>query len=361
MAISLRKNNRQHAGDRVDLSDEKPIFIIGGGRSGTTLARYTLNAHPNIYIAEEISYYFWVNYFRGDLRTRLQKYFNTFSYVWLRQNPQNVMAMLPSDLGKQHFPVVYRDILKTKAQQYGRRRFGEKNPLLTIAMEQVFNDFPNAKVINLVRDPRANVFSHTTMPWSSRSLLTANAVVKANYKMAKKHGDRILHIKLEDLIENPKPTIATMLDFVEEPWSDNVLDHAKNTLPNEGIPFPWLREASRDRKSKSQKWTDGLSPAWIRLIEQTNREQMQRFGYAPHSPAQSQGKLVRMSAMLADVPPLIASVYRTLRLATLLAVTAPDDTWKVQSIMHSLNPSAWDHHPEWDEDLPQLPAQEVHR
>ena len=37
--------------------DESPIFVIGTGRSGTTLLRQMLNAHPRIHITHEAGFY----------------------------------------------------------------------------------------------------------------------------------------------------------------------------------------------------------------------------------------------------------------------------------------------------------------
>jgi hypothetical protein len=352
----------KHAVDNTSMiSDEKPIFIIGGGRSGTTLARYILNAHPNIYIAEEISYHIWMSYFRGNFRTRLLKYFHTFSYVWLRQNPDKILEKLPTNLSKKHFSLVYKEILKSKAQQYQRNRFGEKNPILATSLPQIYRDFPNAKVINIVRDPRANVHSHTTMPWASSSLTISNTTLRVNFESMKKYDDKILNIKLEDLIASPQQTIATMLDYVEEPWSDRVLNHAQFTLHNEGIPFPWLNEASKDRKNKSAKWTDSLSPAWIRLIERLNREQMERFGYATQPLNKEPGTLEMLLAMTADIPQILYCWYRTLRAILQIAITDPKNTWKVQNIAHSMNPKGWELHSGWDRNLPVMPAENMHR
>lgn len=342
-------------------SDEKPIFIIGGGRSGTTLARYILNAHPNIYIAEEIAYHSWMGMLKGSFEQRLLNYFKSFSYVWLRQDPSRVLAQLPSPLTKAHFGLAYSRILKLKAAQYGRQRWGEKNPLLTTQIDRLYQDFPQARIINVIRDPRANVYSHSTMPWSVPSLIISNFLASLNYKIVKKHGDRILNIKLEDLIAEPRTAIASILDFIEEPWSDRLLDHARYTLKEEGIPFPWLSEAARSRKTKSRRWSDGLSPAWVRMIESANREQMERFDYALADLAEKVGAWEKMIALGQDIPNLCYSVYRSLRMMYLLAVTPPEKTWEIQDIMHSLNPRAWSEHPDWDPLLKTMQAADIYR
>lgn len=351
-----------HESGNSSYRDEKPIFIIGGGRSGTTLARYILNAHPNIYIAEEIAYHAWMGMLRGSFEKRLKDYFKTFSYVWLRQDPEKVLATLPASLNEErHFGLVYSRILRLKAKQYGRLRWGEKNPLLTSSIDRIYSDFPKAKIINIVRDPRANVYSHTTMPWGAPSLIINSKLANINYKTVNSHGDRILNIKLEDLISDPKKAIAPILDFIEEPWSDRLLDHAKYTLKNEGIPFPWLSEASKSRKTKSKRWTEGLSPAWIRMIESTNKEQMERFGYDAYPLSERVGIFSRAVAIGRDIPNLFYSIYRSMRMMYLLDRCPAENTWEAQELMHSMNPKGWENHPEWERQLKTMDPSEIYQ
>ncbi len=81
-----------------ELQQAAPIFILGNGRSGTTLMRFMLNAHPDIYIGEEVCYHFWMRNFQGSFRRRLYYFFHSFSYAWLRMDPQVVLDALPADL-----------------------------------------------------------------------------------------------------------------------------------------------------------------------------------------------------------------------------------------------------------------------
>lgn len=338
-----------------DLADRAPIFIIGSGRSGTTLMRYMLNAHPNIYIAEEICYHFWMSRFVGSFRQRLKNYFHSFSFAWLRVDPDKILASLPAELGERDFADVYRRILQTKGAEYGRGRWGEKGPLLTESLDRIFQDFPDARVIHVVRDPRSIVYSHITMPWSTCSLIAANRVVKDSLATVASHGDRILTVRLEDLVSAPEPTARRVLDFVGEPWSERVLKHAEHVLQNDGIPFPWLQEASRDRRHKKLAWSDVLSPAWIRLIETTHRDTMQHFGYAPVALPVEPSGLAKTLAVLADVPRLLYTAWRLMRLVSLFVVLPKDDTQRFQSLLHSLNPGAWALHPDWPQGLPSPP------
>lgn len=333
-----------------------PVFILGNGRSGTTLMRFMLNAHPDIYIAEEACYHFWMRNFQGSFRRRLYLYFHSFSYAWLRMDPQIVLDSLPKNLEQPDSAQVYLHILKCKAAQYGKSRYGEKGPLLTEDLPRLFREYPNAKVIHMVRDPRAVAHSHFTMPWSTSSFIVANLMVWANMRRIARYGDRIFAVKLEDLIAAPEPMLRRVLDFVGVPWSDQVLHHTDYLPENDGIPFPWLMEASRRPQQKVLGWQEAIPPAWIRMTESFNRKTMARYGYTPSPMQREPGRVEKIRAFLADFPQLALTGWRFLRMTFGFLVLPKTDARRYQDLLHSLNPRAWERQPGWERELPVPPA-----
>lgn len=337
---------------------DAPIFILGNGRSGTTLMRFMLNAHPDIYLCEEVCYHFWMRNFYGSYRRRLYQFFQSFSYAWLRMPPQVVLDALPQQpqsLTERDGAQVYRTVLRCKAAQYGKSRHGEKGPLLVEDLDQLFRDYPDAKVIHMVRDPRAVVHSHFTMPWSTSSFIVANLMVRTNMRRIARHGDRILAVKLEELIDRPEAVMRQVLNFVDAPWSEQVLRHTEYLHDNDGIPFPWLMEATRRPQQKALRWQDAVPPVWVRLTEAFNRQVFERYGYAAQPLVREPGQLEKMRAILADLPQLVLNGWRFVRMATIFILLPRDDAAGFQAILHSLNPQAWQRQPGWDSDLPVPP------
>lgn len=341
-----------------DKSSKAPIFIIGGGRSGTTLMRYMLNAHPNVYLLEEACFYSWTKGLKKNktkYKKRIDNFLNSFSFAWLRIPRAEVT--LPDDKlnSEDAMKQVFINTMKVKAASLGKTRYGEKNPMNLMFLDKLFEDFPDAKVIHMVRDPRAQVYSHKTMPFSTPSLLMACYAVKSSFRQIHEHDDKILPIRLEDLIKAPEDMMRKVLEFVEEPWSDQVLMHDQFSIPGDGIPFPWLNEAGGTRKTKKLKWKDQLSPAWIRLIEKWQKKTMERYGYEPMKFEQEPGTLAFTGAILADIPVLLKSIFQVIVVVIKLGFTDKNDTKRMQQLIHSFNPWAWDTQPEWNSELPTPP------
>ena len=163
-------NSRSPGASVVD-PDRSPIFLIGTGRSGTTLLRQILNAHPRIYLTNEAFFYTYERFTPKSLSTSqwLERFFDTFSFAWLQIHPDEVRDALPGDLPRARISEAFQAIMKITAAHHGKVRYGEKSPLNSSNLKQIFRDFPDARVVYIMRDPRATAVSYTRMPWGSSS------------------------------------------------------------------------------------------------------------------------------------------------------------------------------------------------
>src|SRR5512143_1138477 len=106
--------------------DDSPIFIIGTGRSGTTLLRQMMNAHPRIHITHEAGFYSYARHAPpgSDARQWLERYFETYSFRWLRLDREVVRAALPAETSLERLNDICRVIMREKARQAGKVRYG---------------------------------------------------------------------------------------------------------------------------------------------------------------------------------------------------------------------------------------------
>jgi len=333
-----------------------PIFVVGTGRSGTTLLRFMLSAHPRIYITHEASFYVWEALYpkKAPRRDFLDYYFHTFSFRWLRVDPARVLADLPDPLPPDRVRDAYAAIMRQKAEQYGRVRWGDKTPSHAGHLDRIFRDFPDARVIHIVRDPRAVAVSLSRMPWACASLYANARFCATELRQVEPFRDRILQIRLEDLLGDARATMGRVLDHVGEPWDDAVLDHPRHIPdPNDMPPLPWLESAARERGAASASWRS-LPPTQIRVIERAARRVMDEVGYQPAAFEGAPGAIATWWAGVRQLPTWLSFLGAYLRLGMWLRDPRHFDDARTNDFWRRINPGAWAHYPGFE--IPPPPA-----
>jgi hypothetical protein len=328
--------------------DEAPIFVVGTGRSGTTLLRAMLSAHPRIYLTHEASFYVTAATFpaarRGD--EWLDYYLRTLPFAWLGLDPGAIRAALPERFGHEGLPDAFRAIMREGARRRGKPRYGDKTPFHASHLGAIFRDFPGARVIHAVRDPRPTVASLARMPWAPGSLSLCTLYYAREHEETAQYRDRMLRVRLEDLLSRPREIMRGVLDFVGEEWDDAVLDHARPCARDDVPPFPWLLPAAEPRREAGAgDPASALSPAWIRRVEARCAHAMRARGYEPAKLACEPSFFERARAALADLPVTIAAAIRFARVFGRLARYETPPVAEVQSLLLGLNPGAWRHYP----------------
>lgn len=279
---------------------ERPIFIVGFSRSGTSLLRAMLNAHPNIHISQESAFYQWLapDRLRGcdTAAAWLRGYSRTASFRLLRVSPAPALQALPPDLPRaQAGPRAMPLLLGEKARRLGRARWGDKTPLHSLRLDAIFRDFPEARVIHVTRHPAGVADSLARMPWGCDSGVFNGLLYRRVSEQVRRWGDRVLCLRLEDLVANPQAQLERALAHVGEPWSALVLDHAAHTAAADDPPLPWLTPAAAPVSTRAR--APGLSPAELRLVERAAGPALLAEGYAP-TPLDSAPGLGAMAAAL---------------------------------------------------------------
>jgi hypothetical protein len=203
--------------------------------------------------------------------------------------------------------------MKLKAAAFGRQRWGEKTPGHIDHLPEIVRDFPDARVIVMVRDPRTTVDSTRRMVWGSRSDLANSLAYERGLRKAARFRDRVLWVKLEELQREPRREMRRVLDFVDAPWDDAVLDHVRNNPdPFDMPPVPWLQTATGPLRG-----VDGqphpMDPDRVRLIEMVCRVSMRRHGYEPTGPRTVAGNVRTWLRIAAEVPEAARHAWRLTR------------------------------------------------
>lgn len=284
-------------------SIDNPIFIIGSGRSGTTLLRMMLNAHPNIYISHEASYYL----FKPKARTSgewLDFYKKTISFLWMKFPCQEIEKHIPRNLPRHEMHQIFDTLMRIKATQYNKTHYGDKTPSYCWYLKRILADFPNAKIIHIVRDPVATATSMRGMPWTPRSIVLISLLMAMQTSRVGKYKDKILEVRLEDLLESPEAIMRRMLGFVGEEWYDQVLRHQEFAPLNDMPPFPWFATAQRKATTDTGLTATVLPNLTLvekAVVEYINRNIIRRYGYQ-RAPFKFDTLMTAFLYVVSDIP-----------------------------------------------------------
>ncbi|MEA5577330.1 sulfotransferase [Anabaena sp. UHCC 0451] len=278
-----------------NLNAYPPIFIVGMPRSGTTLMTAMLSAHPHIAIPSETHFLrHWIKqYSHLDLTnpTHFADFWQEFTHSQhfsrLDINPQTTYRLI-LNTGKTDFPTIFTSILQEYATQRQKTRWGEKTPDHYQSLNLLFDWYPQAKIIWMVRDPRAVTASLLTMPWAN-SYVNRHAITwRDSIQQLKKwvEDQRVISINYENLINHTEAILKQVCEFINEDYTSMMIFGRSQTTS------PLINYQGSAKINKSQalkqidstpiyKWQAQLSSTEIAIIEQITRCEMLAQNYHP--------------------------------------------------------------------------------
>lgn len=206
-------------------------FVVGVGRSGTTLLRMMLDAHPEVSIPPETSFFRTLRLglpAQGDpheffLATvaRVQQW-NSFG-LDLQTLAKAVGAIQPFHLGE-----ALRVFYRAYAARFSKLRWGDKTPANLLEMEEIQRVLPEARFLHLIRDGRDVAVSLGQVWWGPGTVRESaeewvRLIREARHQCA--HLRHYLEVRYEALVRHPRRTLEDVCAFLELPWNDVVLDY----------------------------------------------------------------------------------------------------------------------------------------
>ncbi|WP_344141802.1 sulfotransferase [Streptomonospora arabica] len=288
---------------------ERPIFVIGCPRSGTTLLQLMLHAHPRLAIPPETR--FMLDVYRrraefGDLkdganRRRLAEAVtgprNT-RYRDLKLDRDETVAAIvdgPPTVGS-----ALGAVLRQYARRFGKERWGDKRPGYYQAVDELRRMFPHAQFVHLIRDGRDCVGSLKQMPWykqtSYHAISTWAEAIDYGRTAVRRLGPDTFHqLRYEDLVADPARELSALCDFLGEEFDPAMCEPrrvAKSAVPKFKT---WHSNTSRDvNASSSGSWQDRLDPWEAALAEAVLGRRLRENGYElSGAPRPSAGDLAR--------------------------------------------------------------------
>lgn len=280
---------------------DRPILIGACPRSGTTLLRGLLDNHPDLAVPGETDFVFYLLRYRagfGDLRKEANRrriaewlFVNTkgrggdrLRGSWSRERAVEWVVEAEPTLGS-----VIARCFELFAARNGARRWGDKRPDYAGYIRWMFELFPDAQFINLVRDPRGAVASQLPLGWGEPETALPSSV--ATWETAVRRvddfsgrlaPDQLLDVRFEDMVRDPRGTLNAVL-----PWAGLAADEETVARMISSKRRGRFREGWHDRLNEEidpapiDAWRDRLEPAQIAFVEEVTRPWFERFGYQP--------------------------------------------------------------------------------
>jgi hypothetical protein len=299
-------------GGNDDGTGERPVFVVGMRRSGTTLMRSIIGAHPSIAMPRNES-----NYPSLAVGMSLDGDVEDFDRVWAEvaetRFAQNLRIDLETTRARLRQPgvdhrAVFSGLLREYARNEGKSRWGDKTPGNELHLPTLWQWFPDAQVIYLLRDPRAVIASLLTAPWRRADLrrlvdgFAERWQQTARLATAAAADGRALVVRYEDLVRSPESEATRICGFLGEPFAPEMLE-ARN-----GGAAPEGRKHNRPPDTASvARWRSVLSRRETAVIEHITRREMLEHGYSPDTSS--------AGPVLAAQVALMRAARRTIRLA----------------------------------------------
>ncbi|MBO0891864.1 MAG: sulfotransferase, partial [Acidothermales bacterium] len=275
---------------------DRPIFILGCPRSGTTLLQLMLHAHPRIAIPPENRFVLPVYTGRdqfGDLREAENRRKVAAAIIGtkkqstqfrdFRLKPDDVVELVvaaPPTVGS-----ALAAVFRAYAERFGKPRWGDKRPAYHHYLPFVRQMFPDAQFIQVVRDGRACVASLKRMPWWEYGTYGAVAEWAMAFDNCRRYArglpsDTFHQIRYEDLVADPHGELSKLCVFLGEEFDDAM------TTPKEvaQIAVPkfkkWHTQTHADLSDESvARWQQELEPWEIQLCETVLGRRLRAYGY----------------------------------------------------------------------------------
>ncbi len=273
---------------RSDAGGGRPFFLVGCGRSGTTLLRTMLNHHPEVAIPLESL--FVIDYLLAEPRQDL----HTLKSLLVREYELKEWGMTVSSEELRRFErmsEVIRYLHETYAARFGKPRWGQKTPRFVRFMEELGRAFPDALFVHLVRDPRAVALSLMRSPAHRSNALFAarrwDRDVRAGQDARRTLRDRVLEVAYEDLVLDTEPCLREICRFLGISFDRRMLRYPETgTGEYNDAYYRSLHRKLGDRPdaSRIQAWRSSLTQRQQQVIEDICHPTMAAYGYPRETP-----------------------------------------------------------------------------
>ncbi|MDH3942538.1 MAG: sulfotransferase [Anaerolineae bacterium] len=291
---------------------DRPVFICGHPKSGTSLLRALLDGHPQLVVYPEESVFFRRFLPRAkdaglEEQLLLAEEYLIHIFTWNQTAPPASQAGFPDrdysaisfeavrdemrDLLSIHPPRHTGDILSAAVFSFGKvtsqmsestKIWVEKSPYNEHYSARIFDWWPQARCIHLVRDPRDNHLSYRRKHPDWRPEFFARNWVRSTQagldNRARFGEDSYLILRYEDLVQSPEDVLRSVCSYMDIDFEAELTTPVRAGESWRGNSM-FDQDFAAISTSPVGRWRQQLDPSDADVIEAMAAPQMRILDY----------------------------------------------------------------------------------
>ena len=303
---------------------DHPLFICGHPKSGTSLVRAVFDSHPQLIVYPEETIFFrrYLPQAAGlDLPAQLALAERLLIHIfrWNSANPiqdqegypDRDYSAIPFEEVRQRMREIaaqtYRhpgDILSAAVLAFGEvsgqvavqaqptgdqdiRWWVEKSPYNEYYADQIFDWWPQARCVHILRDPRDNFASYSRKhpDWSPEFFAANwNRSTQAGKDNLTRYGEQRYRIlRYEDLVSDPEKHLHTLAEFLDIDWDASLTAPTRAGEQWSGNSM-FANRFEEISAAPVARWKEKLSQTDSAVIQLTSRPLLAEHGYPLAAP-----------------------------------------------------------------------------
>jgi hypothetical protein len=274
-------------------------YIVGVGRSGTTLLRAMLASHPELAIPEEAN-------FRVKLSVKPERYeqangldLDAFVSALFAEDmfrlwglPEEEVRMALRAAAPRSLSDAMRALFFHTARKEGKTRYGDKTPQAVMVMPRLSRLFPEARFIHLIRDGRDVALSHVHtegfIPSAGEVAIKWKTMIERGQSDGRILGpERYREVRYEQLVQKPEAVLHSLCAYIELDFHASMLRYFERPLEVLGATQHGIGSHASLHKPPTKglrNWRDQMKAPDLEIFEAIAGDLLERLAYGRSAP-----------------------------------------------------------------------------
>jgi len=292
-----------------------PLFVVGCGRSGTTMLRLMLDSHPDLAIPGE-GHFIPFAYRKLPAFTSpagldaegLARQIMRGLHFRRWQVPVEFVIDRVRGLENPDFSSVVEALYMSYAEFHGKVRWGDKTPVYVRLIPMLADLFPTARFIHMIRDGRDVALSYLSVPWGPTTVWEAD-VSAGRAAGASLGDDRYLEVRYEDLVADPSGELQKLCSSSALDFDTRMLAYHRDAIDRLQCgpdATEYHRSAATPPSQGLRDWRSQMKASDVASFEAVAGETLTQLGYERRLPAVTRAKQAEVFARSAALDIKIA-------------------------------------------------------